>query len=161
MVTWGKGIPCKFWFPRMSASIHLYVLYANKESYLDPKPLSHDFYSPVWIQFIVNESQVGGAVCDPGYHQTVGTRQERYWEPFQLGWGQKTVSLLGKKTKEDDLWMKFEPSDKWITNWAWKKTNMRNHENFYQDVKSKLDTFEKKLNSFLNLKKRWNEFYVL
>lgn len=39
--------------------------------------------------------------------------------------------------------MKFEPSDKLITKWAWKKTNMRNHENFYKDVMSKVDIFEK------------------
>lgn len=72
----------------MNDALHtyFYVLYAKiNKSYLDPKPLSHDFYSPVWIQLIVNKSQVGGTVCDPGYHQTVGTCQERYWNPFQLG----------------------------------------------------------------------------
>lgn len=40
-----------------------------------------------------------------------------------------------------------------IKNWVWTKTNTRTHENFYQYVMSKVDMFEKKLNSFHHLKK--------
>lgn len=40
----------------------------SKFTHLDPEPLSHHFYSPVWVELITDEAQVARAVCHPGDH---------------------------------------------------------------------------------------------
>lgn len=72
--------------------------------YLHPEPLGHNLNAPVWIKLVTDKLQVALSVCYPGDDQTVWWRQKRNREPFQLGWGQRAVSLSRKQTRQKVMW---------------------------------------------------------